>query len=312
MKIGIIGYGNMGSLIANNILKLDLLFDEESLIIANRHLEKIEYLKEKYAKEYESSKLELTDNNIKVAKECDKIIISVETPQFKDIIGEISDYINEDTHIIYTCAGLNFNHIKTFYKGKLTLIIPTIASMATEECSIKSNSRRKGISLFKHNSKVTIEDKQYIEDLFNEFSYVKLVEDEKEQNTKIENTNKIENNKFREDNELEIQTIVTSCGPAFIGIILKKLADIISEKSNLTITEVEEMVSKTIIGTLEVKNNYNFTNEEIMNKVATKGGITQEGIDYLDKSLDTITNELINQLLKRYSEVKKDMDKEYL
>lgn len=307
MKIGIIGYGNMGSLIANNILKLDLLFDEESLIIANRHIEKIEYLKEKYTKEYESSKLELTDNNIKIAKECDKIIISVETPQFRDIIKEISEYINEDTHIIYTCAGLNFNHIKTFYNGKLTLIIPTIASMATDECSIKSNSRRKGISLFKHNSKVNIEDKQYIEDLFNEFSYVKLVEEGKEQNT-----NKIENNKFREDNELEIQTIITSCGPAFIGIILKKLANIISEKSNLTITEVEEMISKTIIGTLEVKNNYNFTTDEIMNKVATKGGITQEGIDYLDNSLDTITNELINQLLNRYSEVKKDMDKEYL
>lgn len=295
MKIGIIGYGNMGSMIANNILKLNLLFEDEKLIISNRHIEKINHLKEEYPNYY-PSKLELTTDNTKIAKECEKIIISVETPQFKEIIEEILPYINPNTHIIYTCAGLNFNHIKTFYKGKLTLIIPTIASTVTNYNSVKSLQRRKGISLIQHNNQVKENEKSYIEDLFNEFSHVKLIENPKE----------------KSDNELEISTILTSCGPAFLGIIIKKLAEISSEKSNLTYNECEEMISKTILGTIQLKETQNITNEEIMNKVATKKGITQEGIDYLNQEFDKIGKNLIEHLLNRYTEVKKDMDNEYL
>ena len=72
------------------------------------------------------------------------------------------------------------------------------------------------------------------------------------------------------------------------------------------------MISKTILGTIQLKESNNLTNEEIMNKVATKKGITQEGIDYLDESFDEIGTKLIEHLLNRYSEVKEDMDKEYL
>lgn len=295
MKIGLIGYGNMGSMIGNNILKLNLLLDDEKLIISNRHIEKISHLKEEYIEI--QSKIELTDDNTKVAKECEKIIIAVETPQFKEIIEEILPYINQDTHIIYTCAGLDFKHVETFYHGKLTLIIPTLASTVSGNHSIKSSQRRKGISLIKHNTKVNNEDKEFIEDLFNEFSYVKII------NTKNEDLI---------NNEMEISTILTSCGPAFLAIIIKKLAEVSCEKSNLSYDECEEMISKTILGTIQLKESENLTNDEIMNKVATKKGITQEGIDYLDDEFDKIATNLIKHLLNRYDEVKIDMDKEYL
>lgn len=295
MKIGLIGYGNMGSMIGNNILKLNLLLDDEKLIISNRHIEKISHLKEEYSEI--QSKIELTDNNTKVAKECEKIIIAVETPQFKGIIEEILPYINQDTHIIYTCAGLDFNHVETFYQGKLTLIIPTLASTVSGNPSIKSSQRRKGISLVKHDKKVSDEDKQFIEDLFNEFSYVRTID---------------KNESTANNNEIEINTILTSCGPAFLAIIIKKLAEVACEKSNLSYNKCEEMISKTILGTIQLKESENLTNEEIMNKVATKKGITQEGIDYLDKEFDKIATNLINHLLNRYDEVKEDMNKEYL
>ena len=51
MKIGVIGYGNMGSMIVNNILKLNLLLDDEELIVSNRHLNKFESLIEEYPEE---------------------------------------------------------------------------------------------------------------------------------------------------------------------------------------------------------------------------------------------------------------------
>ena len=301
MKIGVIGYGNMGSMIVNNILKLNLLLEDEELIISNRHLSKFESLIE----EYPDENLNITSDNTEIAKSCEKILISVETPQFKEVMDEIAPCLNENTHIIYTCAGLNFNHIKSFYDGKLSLVIPTLASTVTSNNAISSLSRRKGVTLVKHNSKVELQERLFVEDLFNEFSYVK----------KIDNPiyfNEEEDNLHPTDNELEISTILTSCAPAFLAIMIEKLAQTSSELAKVSKDEAEDMILKTIIGTALLKEDQSLSNEEIINKVATKKGITQEGVDLLDKKLTKINRELVKCLLNRFDEVKEDMDKTYL
>lgn len=301
MKIGVIGYGNMGSMIVNNILKLNLLLDDEELIVSNRHLNKFESLIEEYPEE----NLNITSDNKEVATQCQKILISVETPQFKEIIEEIKPFLNENTHIIYTCSGLNFNHIKQYFDGKLSLVIPTLASTVTSNNSISSLARRKGVTLVKHNSKVELQERLFVEDLFNEFSYVR----------RIDNPiyfNEEENNLDPSDNELEISTIISSCGPAFIAMMIKKFTQTCSESSNISQDEIEDMILKTVIGTAMLKDDQGLSNEDIINKVATKGGITQEGVDLLDKKFNKISKALIKTLLSRYDEVNDEMNKTYL
>ena len=312
MKIGVIGYGNMGSMIVNNILKLNLLLDDEELIVSNRHLNKFESLIEEYPEKFESlieeypeENLNITSDNEEVAKQCDKIIISVETPQFKEVLDEITPFINEKTHIIYTCAGLSFNHIKQFFDGKLTLVIPTLASTVTSNNAISSLSRRKGVTLIKHNSKVELQERLFVEDLFNEFSYVKKIDDPIYFNEE-------ENNLHPKDNELEISTIISSCGPAFVAVMIEKFAQCCFELSNISKEEAEDMILKTVIGTSMLKEDQSLSNADIINKVATKKGITQEGVDLLDKKLNKISRDLIKTLLNRYEEVNEDMDNTYL
>lgn len=301
MKIGVIGYGNMGSMIVNNILKLNLLLEDEELIVSNRHLNKFESLIEEYPEE----NLNITSDNTEIAKSCEKILISVETPQFKEVIDEIAPFINENTHIIYTCAGLSFNHIKSFYDGKLTLVIPTLASTVTSNNAISSLSRRKGVTIIKHNSKVELQERLFVEDLFNEFSFVKKIDDPIYFNEEDDNLHPT-------DNELEISTILTSCAPAFLAIMIEKLSQTSSELAKVSKEEAEDMILKTIIGTALLKEDQSLSNEDIINKVATKKGITQEGVDLLDKKLDKINKELVKALLNRFDEVKQDMDKAYL
>ena len=265
------------------------------------YLNKFESLIEEYPEE----NLNITSDNKEVATQCEKILISVETPQFKEIIEEIKPFINEKTHIIYTCAGLNFNHIKPLFDGKLSLVIPTLASTVTSNNSISSLARRKGVTLVKHNSKVELQERLFVEDLFNEFSYVK----------KIDNPiyfNEEENNLDPSDNELEMSTIISSCGPAFIAIMMDIFAQSCSEASNISKDEIEEMILKTVIGTAMLKDDQGLSNEDIINKVATKGGITQEGVDLLDKKFNKISKNLIKILLSRYDEVNDEMDKTYL
>lgn len=301
MKIGVIGYGNMGSMIVNNILKLKLLLDDEELIVSNRHLNKFESLIE----EYPDENLSITSDNKEVATQCEKILISVETPQFIEVMKEITPFINENTHIIYTCAGLNFNHIKQIFDGKLTLVIPTLASTVTTNNSISSYSRRKGVTLIKHNYKVDLQERLFVEDLFNEFSYVKRIDipiyyDEEKGELPPR------------DLKLEVSTIISSCGPAFVAKMIDTFTQSFAQAGNMDESEVEEMIIKTIVGICILKEDQSLPNDEIIDKVATKKGITQEGVDLLDKRLRRISSSLTRTLLTRYDEVNKDMDKTYL
>ena len=94
--------------------------------------------------------------------------------------------------------------------------------------------------------------------------------------------------------------------------MIEKFAQCCSELSNISYEEAEDMILKTIIGTAMLKEDQSLSNEEIINKVATKKGITQEGVDLLDKKLNKLSKDLIKTLLNRYEEVNKDLNKTYL
>ena len=150
-----------------------------------------------------------------------------------------------------------------------------------------------------------LQERLFVEDLFNEFSYVR----------KIDNPiyfNEEEDNLHPADNELEMGTIITSCGPAFIAMMIEKFAQSCSESSNIPKEEIEDMILKTVIGTAMLKDDQGVSNEDIINKVATKKGITQEGVDLLDKKFNKMSKALIRTLLNRYDEVNEEMKKTYL
>ena len=94
--------------------------------------------------------------------------------------------------------------------------------------------------------------------------------------------------------------------------MIEKFAKCSMELSNISYEEAEDMILKTILGTSMLKEDQSLSNEEIINRVATKKGITQEGVDLLDKKLNKISKDLIKTLLSRYDEVNKDLNKTYL
>jgi pyrroline-5-carboxylate reductase len=274
MKIGFIGYGNMGQMIINNILSLNLL-NKNEIIVSNRTIAKLDLLKEKYPK------ITATLDNSYLAKNSDKIFIFVKTSQFKDVMEEINPFLSEDSHIIHVCAGLTFEDVATVYDGPVSQVIPSIASTLNENL-FDFNHRKKGVSLIVHNNKVNNHDKEFVEELFNEFSYIEIIKNEN-------------------ISDLEIATILTSCGPAFIALLVKKMSKIASLKSTFAIEETEDMIVKTLFGTSLLISNFDeykiaMNPDEVIEKVATKKGITQKGLDYLDPEIERLANELFDEI----------------
>lgn len=271
MKLGIIGYGRIGQMISENLLKLNLINPDE-LIISNRNIKKLNKIKKDFPQ------ITITDNNKELAQSADKIIISVESHELLDVLGQIKEEL-ENTHIIHTCAGISFDDIKEVFDGPVTVIIPSLASRFQQR-----ENPQKGISLIVHNDKVNFLNSTSIETLFNEFTYVKILPSE---------------------NDLEIATILTSCAPAFISLMVKKLSDYTVDNSSLDYSEAKYLIIKTLIGTsenLSVDKLNIEACEDMIDSVCTPGGITEKGVKHLDAVLDKEIDQLFEILFKRYKD----------
>lgn len=266
-KIGFIGYGSMGSMIIKGFLSSNVLKPHE-IVISNRTKNKLIDIKKQYPQ------IEITDDNHDLANKCDKIFLFVSTSSVKEIIKEIKNYLSNKSHIIYISAGLTTENVESLFQGKITKVIPSLTSEVKE-----------GVSLIYHNEKVTENESEFVNNLFNSISTAKIIE----------------------ENNFEVGTVLTSCSPAIIAKFFMEYARKCAENSDISQKDAEEMVIKTLYGTAKLLHDKNMSFEEIISRVATKGGITEEGIKIMDKNLPFLFGELLKTTLKKRGIIKEKL-----
>ena len=85
--------------------------------------------------------------------------------------------------------------------------------------------------------------------------------------------------------------------PAFIALSLDLFAGELEEKCNLSKEETFKILAETLNSTAYILKEDIYSPDELINKVATKNGITQKGLNVLDKDLPDIYKRLISKLL---------------
>ena len=236
----------------------------EKIMLATRTESKLAALRRDYPE------LEVVHENSEIAQKCKKIFLFVGTGDLKGVIEEINEYLMEDVHIIYISAGLTLDDVGTVFKGKLTKVIPTVTSKIGE-----------GVSLVCHKD-VDKEDVEFVENIFSPLGYVKVVD----------------------ESDLEVATVLTSCVPAFIAVIIRKLAEAGSRRSSFSYEEAEEMVLKTFYGTSKLLYNEKMALEEVVSQVATPGGVTEEGVNLLEGDLPHLFDKLFRISLGKHEVLK--------
>lgn len=263
MKLGIIGFGNIGKLLFENLVNIG--FDKENdIYLSNKTKSKLNHVNDI------SPYTCVCENNRDLAKNSEIIIVSVKTPQLLGIIEEIRPFLNENTVLVHTCAGISFEQINEIYDGPVTCIIPSIASTVVE------NASTSGVSILYYSENVDERQRSIIEDLFSRFSYLKTVDNQ---------------------NDLKTMTIATSCMPAFIAQIIGIFSNDIAEYSDLNSRDFENVLNETIYSTVNILNTNTLNKDEIIEHVATKNGITEKGLNYLENELPSIFTELIGRLI---------------
>jgi pyrroline-5-carboxylate reductase len=270
-KIGFIGYGSMGSVILNGFL-ISRAIKPNEIIISTRTESKLEDLKNNYPK------IEISHDNITTASKCNLIFLFVGTEDVKRVIQEIKGFTSKYTHIIYISAALNLENIEEIFNGKITKVMPSITSEVLE-----------GVSLVCHNSNVSEEDAEYVNNLFNSIGQVKIIDEA----------------------DFVVGTAITSCAPAFITKIFMEFAKTASDNSRFSREETDEMVIKTLYGTSKLLYERKMDFENLMSLVATKGGITEAGLEILELEMPEIFKNLFITTSQKHEKLKKELKEQY-
>lgn len=263
-NLGLIGLGNMGSMILDQLLKLNII-NESEVYISNRSREKIE----KFKKSYNS--INICNSNLDVVKNCSNVMICVEPTNVPTVLLQIKPYLNKDSYLMISTATVSYEHLYKIYMGKITKFMPTLNSTV-----------RSGITLACHNELVSESDKKYFDGLMSNISEVNIIKEE----------------------DMNLCHNLTGSLPAIISEIMLEFVRAASKHSiNMTAEEIEHMTMVSLAGASKLFIEKNMKFEDTIKRVSTRGGITYEGIKIYEKKLPPIFEEAFDVTTKKYDDI---------
>lgn len=263
-KLGIIGIGNVGSMLLHKLIELDLL-EEKNIYVANRSKEKLDSLEKKYPA------LNICDSNEKLAQCCNNILLCVEPLNLSNVLLEIQPYLNDSKYLMVSTSMVAHKDIYKFHKGSITLFMPTLISMVNG-----------GVTLAYHNNHVNNQEKMLFESIMQKFSEVKILSEE----------------------DINLSQNLTASFPGFFAEIMLEFVKAASKRSNnVSDEELEHMLLVSLLGASRLLLEKNMSFEETINRVSTKGGITFEGVKVFNEKLPDVFDAALTASMKRYEEI---------
>ena len=271
-NIGIIGYGSMGKMIFAKIIESKIVH-ESNVFLAERAYEAIKDLKMVYPH------LNICENNNDAAKNADIVFLCVKAMDIKKVLMEILPEMKKDCHIVSLNGSVMFRQMDQICAGrKISKITPNI-----------NGEIKQSITLVSHNAFVGDDDKNGLKKLLECFgSVVELSE-----------------------TEAGIGMDLTSCMPGFIGAVLKLITDEAAKHTSIPRDDLNKMLLGTVRGTANYLLEKNVAFEDLVSRVATKGGITEEGTKVINLKLPEIISEIFARTNEKRGIITENVQKDF-
>ncbi len=259
-KIGFIGYGSMGSMLVKGFIESGHV-RQEQIIVTRKGKGRLDEIKKTWPE------ISIAQDAADVAKNADCIFICVKPLEYMNVLREIKPFIDSHHHIISIAGTVTIENIEKMVDCKITKIMPTIVSEVKE-----------GIILICHNSKVTEKASSNIESLIGNIGRIRQI-DEK---------------------DFGFASEFTSCGPGLIAAVFRELVEAgLRHSGSFRKEELAEMVLQTMYGTSRLMLEKKMDFQDVISRVATKGGITEEGVKVIEKYLPQVFDEMLDQCMKK-------------
>lgn len=206
-----------------------------------------------------------------VAQKANTIILCVKPLEVKSVLENLQDILTPGKLLISIAAGVTLDNLQAWSQARIIKVIPSL----TSECL-------KGVALVSFSNRAREEDKKLVFSLFRAIS----------------NPVEIDENKF------EILADLTSCAPALIVSVMKEFMLAAVRKDNLSELFAEKLLRETLVGTAGLLTNKEMSFDGLITRVATKGGITEEGVHVIRKYAPLMFDEVLKVTLDKHEHLK--------
>ncbi|WP_102026963.1 late competence protein ComER [Salirhabdus sp. Marseille-P4669] len=264
MRWGVIGTGNMGSILIDAWVSKNVV-DEENIWIHNRTLAKAFDIKDRY------SKLNVCTTADKVVKNTDIIFICVKPLQVLPLLKQLKPYIHENHCIISITSPVSIEELETVVPCQTGRVIPSITNRAGF-----------GVTLTTFSDKMDETLKAYL----------------------IQSLKLFSNPVDIDESITRVSSDIVSCGPAFISYLLQSFIKAAKEYANLEVEKGYKLAEQMIIGFGKLLEEGYYTLETLQEKVTVKGGVTGAGLKVLDEELGDLFLHVLEATHEKYGEDK--------
>ena len=300
MNVGIIGFGSMGRMMAEKFAASGLV-DKDSLLLANRSPENL-----RDAKKWAT----VVSSNTELAASSDIVFLCLRPFDLKGVLEEIRDALKEDALIVSLNGSVSFTNLEKSLSGdgkasgdkaspneaassagtegnpgeaasgdaagngsgavhaprRLAKVIPSVTAEVD-----------RSQTLIAYNEHVTTEDKGNLKRLL----------------TCMGNVIELP------EAELGMGSELVSCMPGFIASIFDVLVRSAEEHTQIPHEQVVRMVLQTMIATGELMLKKDMSFEDVVARVATPGGITEEGTKVVYEQFPKTAQALLEKTLEK-------------
>lgn len=271
MKIGIIGTGNMGSILVDALLESKTV-KETDVKIYNRTIEKAYFLQKNHPQ------IEVCSSLHTIVKGCQLLFVCVKPGDMYPLFLEIKKWVSSDKCIISITSPISVKQMDSVFTCNTARFIPSI-----------TNKVLSGVSLISFGASCSDVWKDYIWHLANNIS------------EGIEIDNHI----------TRVSSDIVSCGPAFFSYLAQAFingATTITEIDEKTATSLTE---KMLIGLGELLKSGQYSLPTLQEKVCVKGGITGEGIKVFEEELGDVFEQVFSATQHKFNDELKKIEKQF-
>jgi pyrroline-5-carboxylate reductase len=262
-KLGFIGYGHMAQMLIDGFLSSSIAKPSD-IAVSTRTSRKLDAISRKWPG------VEVSTDNKETARKARILFLCVKPLTVLPVLSEIAPVLSPKTHVISISSSVPIKSLEQIFHGKISKIIPSITSAVFE-----------GTSLSCHNAKVTSQDRKNIKILLQAIGEVAEIPED----------------------DFKAAMILTSCGPGLFAAMLDNFVAAALRYKKIPRRLIRQMAVSTFFGTAKLLKESDMDFSELVDLVATKGGVTQEGVDVLNSQLPSTFEKVFKKSLRKIKSI---------
>lgn len=227
---------------------------------------------ESFARRYPGTVV--AENNLKAAEGSETVFVAVRTDQLLGVLREVSS-VGKGVHVVVVNGAVPLSVLEDVCRNPVSKLIPSVTM-----------ERGRGVSLISHGPSVSESQASRLEEALGRASKVVMVPEDR----------------------MDVATDLTSCGPALIAEMMDQFAQA-GMRHGIDRKDAWEMVLETLQGAaLALASGESAAS--LKEKVATKGGLTEQGLLVLKAELPAVFDKVMERTLAKHAEVRERLMKD--